>query len=135
MERVQHIDALGGVVVRKEIHEPCRWQDSGRLEHGAKRHTGPFGNGGPAFLAGVLRNLRSGRKGLQLRERKAPWPRDPPLDPEAPVRKRSRPNPVVERSALSVVKLLVRISRIRRADCGARGDVAAAVLAYERLRR
>src|SRR6516165_2555944 len=104
MERVQHINALGDVVVGKEIHKPCRWQDAGGLQHRTKRHTCPFGNGGPAFLAGVLRNLRSGRKGLQLRERKAPRPCDAPLDSEAPVGKRSRSESIVERSAFSVIK-------------------------------
>src|SRR5213594_594103 len=77
--------ALIGIRKWLEDDVSCLRTRSGKIQHGRQPHAGPFGNVGPALLAGVQQYMTFGRQALELFERKRYGTCNQPLDRQAPV--------------------------------------------------
>ena len=134
MQRIEHVDAVGGVIERVEIHEAGARKYTYRLEYPAQRHPRPLSDGGPAFLTRVLGDLRAGGEPLQVRQGVVARPSHATFDRQAPVGKLAGPQAFVDRSALRIECRLSRVSRIGGTNGGNRGNIAMIVFLRQRPR-
>src|SRR4051812_28762174 len=87
MQNVSHIEAVPpSVDARKENVLRLRLNTHG-IENNGKRNSSPLRNRGPALLADMLSNLRTGWKSSKVFERQLRWMRDQPVDTQSPLLK------------------------------------------------
>lgn len=84
VQRVEHVEAVGPVIVRVEHDEPGVGQESGGIQDKAQGDPGPLPDRGPPFFAGVPRDLGFRRQPFQIGKREGLGPGDATFDGEVP---------------------------------------------------